>query len=127
MPTLRVCELAREHVTVALSGDGADEAFAGYRRQLFHAREEQARSVLPAALRQPVFGALGRIWPKADWAPRPLRAKSTLLSLAESGEAGYARASILSPSSASGSIAARTGRLPGRATVRETDARSSRA
>lgn len=98
MPTLRVCELAREHVTVALSGDGADEAFAGYRRQLFHAREEQARSVLPAALRQPVFGALGRIWPKADWAPRPLRAKSTFLSLAENGEAGYARAlSILSP------------------------------
>ena len=98
LPTLRVCELAREHVTVALSGDGADEAFAGYRRQLFHAREEQARSVLPAALRQPVFGALGRIWPKADWAPRPLRAKSTFLSLAENGEAGYARAlSILSP------------------------------
>ena len=98
MPTLRVCELAREHVTVALSGDGADEVFAGYRRQLFHAREEQARSVLPAALRQPVFGALGRIWPKADWAPRPLRAKSTFRSLAENGEAGYARAlSILSP------------------------------
>ena len=98
LPTLRVCELAREHVTVALSGDGADEAFAGYRRQMFHAREEQARSVLPRALREPVFGALGRVWPKADWAPRPLRAKTTLLSLAESGEAGYARAlAILAP------------------------------
>ncbi|QYJ06182.1 XrtA/PEP-CTERM system amidotransferase [Qipengyuania flava] len=98
LPTLRVCELAREHVTVALSGDGADEAFAGYRRQLFHAREEQARSVLPRALREPVFGALGRIWPKADWAPRPLRAKTTFLSLADSGEAGYARAlAILAP------------------------------
>lgn len=92
LPTLRVCELAREHVTVALSGDGADEAFAGYRRQTFHHREEQARAILPAALRQPLFGALGRVWPKADWAPRPLRAKSTLLSLARSGEEGYARA-----------------------------------
>ncbi|MXP14250.1 amidotransferase 1, exosortase A system-associated [Altererythrobacter confluentis] len=91
LPMLRVCELAREHVTVALSGDGADEAFAGYRRQIFHAREEQARSILPAALRQPVFGALGQAWPKADWAPRPLRAKSTLLAMAGSGEEGYAR------------------------------------
>ncbi len=98
LPTLRVCELAREHVTVALSGDGADEALAGYRRQLFHAREEQARAVLPQALRNPVFGAVGRVWPKADWAPRPLRAKATLLSLAQSGEAGYARAlAILAP------------------------------
>lgn len=91
LPTWRVCQLARERVTVALSGDGADEAFAGYRRQVFHHHEERARSVLPAALRAPLFGALGRAWPKADWAPRPLRAKATLLALAESGEAGYAR------------------------------------
>lgn len=91
LPTWRVCQLARERVTVALSGDGADEAFGGYRRQVFHHHEERARSVLPAALRAPLFGALGRTWPKADWAPRPLRAKATLLALAESGEEGYAR------------------------------------
>ncbi len=35
LPTWRVCPLARETVTVALSCDGADEAFAGYRRQRF--------------------------------------------------------------------------------------------
>lgn len=92
LPTWRVCQLARETVTVALSGDGADEAFAGYRRQIFHAREEQARALLPAALRRPVFGTLGAIWPKADWAPRPLRAKTTFQSLADDGAAGYARA-----------------------------------
>lgn len=92
LPTWRVCQLARERVTVALSGDGADEAFAGYRRQVFHHHEERARSVLPAGLRAPLFGGLGRVWPKADWAPRPLRAKATLLALAESGEEGYARA-----------------------------------
>lgn len=98
LPTLRVCELSREHVTVALSGDGADEAFAGYRRQLFHAREEAARMVVPAIFRRPLFGALGAIWPKADWAPQSFRAKTTFLSLAESGEEGYARAlSVLAP------------------------------
>jgi asparagine synthase (glutamine-hydrolysing) len=91
LPTWRVCQLARERVTVALSGDGADEAFAGYRRQVFHHHEERARGVLPAGLRTPLFGALGRAWPKADWAPRPFRAKATLLALAESGEEGYAR------------------------------------
>ncbi len=91
LPTWRVCQLARESVTVALSGDGADEAFAGYRRQVFHHNEERVRALLPATLREPVFGTLGKFWPKADWAPRPLRAKSTFLALAESGEAGYAR------------------------------------
>lgn len=98
LPTLRVCQLARQKVTVALSGDGADEAFAGYRRQVFHHNEERVRSLLPAGLRRTVFGGLGRAWPKADWAPRPLRAKTTLLALSESGEAGYARAlSVTSP------------------------------
>jgi asparagine synthase (glutamine-hydrolysing) len=60
LPTWRVCQLAREHVTVALSGDGADEAFAGYRRQAFQHRESQLRDWLPQAVRGPLFGALGR-------------------------------------------------------------------
>jgi asparagine synthase (glutamine-hydrolysing) len=97
LPTWRVCQLARETVTVALSGDGADEAFAGYRRQRFHHREEQVRRLLPGAVRARVFGGLGAAWPKADWAPRALRAKSTLLALAASGEAGYAQAVSFAP------------------------------
>lgn len=92
LPTFRVCELAREHVTVALSGDGADEAFAGYRRQTFQHREDQVRGLLPQALRGPLFGALGALYPRLDFAPRPLRAKATLQSLARSSEEGYARA-----------------------------------
>jgi asparagine synthase (glutamine-hydrolysing) len=92
LPTYRVCQLARERVTVALSGDGADEAFAGYRRHVFHHGEERVRSLIPQAIRGPVLGGLGALYPKADWAPRPLRAKTTLLSLARSGAEGYAEA-----------------------------------
>jgi asparagine synthase (glutamine-hydrolysing) len=97
LPTWRVCQLARENVTVALSGDGADEAFAGYRRHVFQHGEDRLRGLLPAGLRRPVFGALGAIYPKADWAPRPLRAKTTLLSLAGTSEAGFARALSVTP------------------------------
>jgi asparagine synthase (glutamine-hydrolysing) len=98
LPTWRVCQLARESVTVALSGDGADEALAGYRRHVFHAHEERIRGLLPSAFRSRVIGPLGRIYPKADWAPRPLRAKATLLSLAGEGAEGYARSlSVIPP------------------------------
>ncbi|NBC36078.1 amidotransferase 1, exosortase A system-associated [Novosphingobium sp. FSY-8] len=92
LPTWRVCQLARESVTVALSGDGADEAFAGYRRHVFQHREDRVRSLIPDAIRGPLFGTLGRLYPKADWAPRPLRAKTTLLSLAGSSMDAYASA-----------------------------------
>ena len=92
LATYQVCALARERVTVALSGDGADEALAGYRRYKFHAAEERVRALLPPGLREPVFGALGDVYPKADWAPRPFRAKTTLLALAQDGDEAYAQA-----------------------------------
>ena len=92
LPTWRVSQLARETVTVALSGDGADEAFAGYRRHVFQSNEDRLRGLLPLGLRRAVFGTLGAIYPKADWAPQPLRAKTTLLALAASSEEAYAGA-----------------------------------
>lgn len=97
LPTWRVCQLARQTVTVALSGDGADEAFAGYRRHLFHHREDRVRRLVPQSLRGPLFGGLGSIYPQADWAPRPLRARTTLLSLAGNSDAAYARALSINP------------------------------
>ena len=89
LPTYRVCELARKHVKVALSGDGGDENFAGYRRYRWFRYEERMRSLLPFGVRRPIFGALGRLYPKADWAPRVLRAKTTFEALARDTVAGY--------------------------------------
>ncbi len=89
IPTYRVCQLARRHVTVALSGDGGDETFGGYRRYRMHLMEERLRSALPAGLRQPLFGLLGRLYPKADWAPRMFRAKTTFEGMARSAVEAY--------------------------------------
>ena len=89
MPTYRLCELARKNVTVALSGDGGDENFAGYRRYRWHNYEENIRSALPLEIRKPLFGALGHIYPKADWAPKIFRAKTTFEAMARDTCQGY--------------------------------------
>ena len=89
IPTYRVCQLARKHVTVALSGDGGDESFGGYRRYWLHMMEERMRAALPLGLRRPLFGTLGRLYPKADWAPRMFRAKTTFEALARNSVEAY--------------------------------------
>lgn len=89
IPTYRVCQLARKHVTVALSGDGGDESFGGYRRYRLHLMEEKMRSALPLALRRPIFGTLGKLYPKADWAPRIFRAKTTFEGMARTAVEAY--------------------------------------
>lgn len=89
LPTYRVCELAKKQVTVVLSGDGGDENLAGYRRYRWHSDEEQIRSYLPDSIRKPIFGYLGHVYPKAEWAPKIFRAKSTLESISRDSMEGY--------------------------------------
>lgn len=88
LPTYRVCQMARERVTVALSGDGGDEALAGYRRYGWQLQEQRLRDRIPAPLRR-VAGALGNVYPDMPRAPRPLRARATLRSLGRDSVAGY--------------------------------------
>jgi len=79
MPTFRVAELARRSVTVALSGDGGDEIFAGYHRYRGYLKLYRIRHRLPLGLRRRVFGTIARLY---DWAPGGLRGRAGFEQLA---------------------------------------------
>jgi asparagine synthase (glutamine-hydrolysing) len=90
IPTYLVARLASRSVKVALSGDGGDEAFGGYARYAHDLKEAAVRQRLPLWLRRRVLGPLAGVWPKADWLPRPLRAKTLLTNLSLDAGAAYA-------------------------------------
>ncbi|MDP3013206.1 MAG: asparagine synthase-related protein, partial [Candidatus Subteraquimicrobiales bacterium] len=81
VPTYYVSQVAKQNVTVALSGDGGDENFAGYRRYFYDRLENRIRQVLPETLRRTAVAGLARVYPKADWLPQIFRAKSLLTNL----------------------------------------------
>lgn len=90
IPTLWVSRLARRSVKVVISGDGGDEAFGGYMRYVHDLREAALRRRIPAWLRQIALGPIARVWPKADWLPRFLRAKTLLANLSVEDAEAYA-------------------------------------
>jgi asparagine synthase (glutamine-hydrolysing) len=89
IPTYYVSQVAREHVTVALGGDGGDENLAGYRRYMLDYHENRLRQHVPAGIRRHVFGPLGEWYPALAWAPRVFRGKATFQNLARSPLEGY--------------------------------------
>jgi asparagine synthase (glutamine-hydrolysing) len=90
IPTLCVSRLARQSVKVALSGDGGDECFGGYARYAHDLWEAGWRDRLPAWFRHWALRPLASQWPKADWLPRLLRAKTLLTNLSLDASEAYA-------------------------------------
>ena len=89
IPTFNLSRAARKHVKVALSGDGGDEVFAGYRRYYYDVLENRVRKLIPEIIRRSVIGPISGIYPQAAWMPQVLRAKTFLRNISSSQQMSH--------------------------------------
>lgn len=86
VPTFYVSQLARQKVTVALSGDGGDENFAGYEKYHLDTIENRIRGLFPAGLRRLLFPCFASL---LSGHGRPLLQKAYSLLNSLAGEADF--------------------------------------
>jgi asparagine synthase (glutamine-hydrolysing) len=89
VPTYYVSKMARENVTVSLSGDGGDENFAGYQRYYFALRENVVRNLLPTSFQKPVFNLITKFYPKKEVLPQIFRGKAFMKNVARDPVEAY--------------------------------------
>lgn len=94
IPTFLISELARRHVTVALSGDGGDELFAGYNRYFWGRRLWRYLERVPPSVRSGLAGGITSLSPAA-WAGFFERFGSLLPTVAKPGDKLHKLAALL--------------------------------
>lgn len=91
LPTYYVAKITRQHVTVALNGDGGDEAFAGYERYVANELSGHYQR-LPSFLREGIIAPIARMLPEpTERKSLVRRLKNFILAQSASPERRYAR------------------------------------